>query len=115
MSGPRLTYEGYLKVDHSASPGLPADVARRAGYDPALAGEGKVYETATMSCRHCRVSVVKNPLRTRERARCAKCNWGYVCDPCAAAMASPDYDHTPFEALIDRVFEAATPRGMICI
>jgi hypothetical protein len=44
---------GYLMVDHRASPGLPEDVARWAGYDPKLAGEGKVYEVDTMSCSHC--------------------------------------------------------------
>ena len=44
---------GVLMVDHRASPGLPEDVARWAGYDPKQVGEGRVYEVATLHCSHC--------------------------------------------------------------
>lgn len=113
--GPKPTYEGYLLIDHSASPGLPADVARRAGYDPKAVGEGSTYETATMSCRHCRVSVVKNPLRTRPRNSCEKCDYRYICDHCAAMARLPDYNHMPFEKFVATALEAAAPRGLVCI
>jgi hypothetical protein len=84
---------GYLHVDHSASPGLPEDIAIAAGYDPKLCKEGKVYEADTMSCSHCPNVVLKNPFRTRERHYCAKCGGHYICDPCAYLMTLPDYVH----------------------
>ena len=93
--------EGYLMIDHRFSPGLPEDVARATGLDPRYCGEGKLLEAATLTCSHCKAVVVKNPLRVRERAKCFKCGWHYVCDFCAAEMERPDYDHLPFEALVD--------------
>lgn len=94
---------GYLLVDHRVSPGLPEDISRACGYDPKLTGEGKVFEAATLTCSHCKCSVVKNPLRIRERARCSKCGFHYICDACAAAMLHPDYNHTPFEKVVELV------------
>jgi hypothetical protein len=100
--------EGYLMIDHRASPGLPEDVARKAGYDPRFCGEGKIFEAASLTCAHCKVSVVKNPLRDRERASCQKCGWHYICDFCAAAMALPDYDHKPFEKIAEEALKQAS-------
>lgn len=104
--------EGYLMIDHRASPGLPEDLARATGLDPKYCGEGKVFEAATLTCSHCKAVVVKNPLRTRERAKCARCGWHYVCDMCAAEMASPDYDHLPFEALVE-IERQIAQRGVV--
>lgn len=92
---------GELVVDHSASPGLPADFARRVGYDPRFCGEGQVYRVATLCCSHCKGSAVKNPFRTRERHSCPKCDHHYICDGCAFEMTLPGYVHTPFEAKVD--------------
>lgn len=97
--------EGYIFVDHRASPGLPEDIARRSGYDPAQCREGKLFEAATLTCCHCKVAAVKNPLRTRERENCPKCGNHYVCDFCAAEMRKPDYDHLPYEKYMDLSFE----------
>lgn len=93
--------EGYLLVDHSASPGLTEEQARQAGFDPALVKEGKRYEAATLTCSHCKTTVVKNPWRTRERSSCVKCGNHFVCDSCGTNMRSPDYSHLPFEKLVD--------------
>lgn len=92
--------EGYLLVDHQASPGLPPEVARLSGYDPRFCGEGAIYESATLTCGHCKVSVVKNPLRTRPRHECPRCDH-YICDLCFAASCAPDYQHRPFDQYID--------------
>lgn len=101
------TREGYLMVDHRASPGLSEDFARRAGYDPALVREGKVLEADILQCRHCpRPEMKKNPFRTRERGHCFKCN-SYVCDFCALEMTKSDYIHRPFVKLIDDTMESA--------
>lgn len=87
-------------VDHRASPGLPEELARKLGMNPAECGEGKLFETASLTCSHCKTAVMKNPLRVRERAHCFKCDH-YVCDLCAVAMVQPDYVHTPFEKRVD--------------
>ncbi len=94
---------GYLMVDHRASPGLPEDIARQAGYDPKWCREGKVYEADTMTCSHCKCSVVKNPFRVRERIFCVKCSGHYICDMCAFKASMPDYIHAPFEKIAEQI------------
>lgn len=91
---------GYLYLDHRASPGLPEDIARASGYDPKLCKEGKLFEADTLTCSHCKVCVVKNPLRTRARPHCLKCNH-YICDLCEFKATLPDYTHTPWDKAID--------------
>lgn len=98
-----MKQQGYLLVDHQASPGLPEDVARLSGYDPKFCGEGKRFEADTLTCSHCKCAVVKNPLRQRERVHCFKCNH-YVCDLCAfKAYHNPDFDHTPFDKVVNAI------------
>jgi len=70
-----MRHEGYLFADHRASPGIPGSKEF---------GEGTVYEAATLSCSHCRTSIVMNPERARARGHCPKCD-EYLCDWCAAA------------------------------
>lgn len=96
------TKEGYLIVDHRASPGLSERLAQRAGYNPFLCREGRVFEAATLTCSHCKTVQIMNPERTRARGFCPKCNH-YICDSCTAAMRAPDYVHTPFDRLVDLV------------
>lgn len=95
---------GYLMIDHRASPGLPEDIARWAGYDPKFCREGKLYETATLCCAHCNASVVKHPFRTRERACCLSCDHKegrYICDGCDFTRNQPGYVHTPYKKVVD--------------
>ena len=106
------TREGYLIVDHRASPGLTEEEARQAGYDPKLTKEGKVFEAASLTCSHCKTSIVKNPFRQRERAYCSKCDH-YICDFCAAQMREPGYNHTPFEKIVDDTL-GRDPKSMFC-
>lgn len=94
--------EGYVMVDHRASPGLTEQQAQRFGYHPSQVGEGKVFEASTYGCPHCGGTVVMNPLRVRERGRCFKCN-SNVCDVCAAIMREPDYVHTSIPEIADLV------------
>jgi hypothetical protein len=91
--------EGYLLVDHQASLGRRKQTARLAmiRVDP----RGKRYEAATLTCAHCKVTVVKNPMRQRERMSCMKCGGKYICDLCAFRAAQADYVHMPFERLIE--------------
>lgn len=103
---------GELIVDHRASPGLPEEIARQAGYDPKLCREGKIYEAATLTCSHCKGTVVKNIFRVRDRHYCAKCSGHYICDGCAFEMTLPDYVHTPFEKVVEQhINHALTGEG----
>lgn len=81
----KRSHQGYLLIDHRNSPGIPDEVVVKAGM-PAGAGRG-VYESATYTCSHCQRVVVINPLRTRAREWCFKCDH-YVCDGCAKVMAT---------------------------
>lgn len=95
---------GYIMIDHRASPGLPEDVARWAGYDPKDCGEGKIFEANTATCSHCKSCVVMNPLRSRARAKCFECDnleGHYICDGCDFVRNQPGYVHTPFTKYID--------------
>lgn len=86
--------EGYLFVDHRASPGLPKEVAIKMGLDPTLVSEGKVMESTTLTCAHCGTVVIVNPYRLRERGHCFKC-MAYICDACEYAKRQPEYVHMP--------------------
>jgi len=92
---------GYLHVDHRASPGLPADVAQKFGYDPALVREGKVFEADTIACCHCPSVFIKRK-GTDMIGRCTKCN-GFVCDACLVAAQDPTYVHRSRQELIDMI------------
>lgn len=103
-------HEGYLLIDHSASPGLPEDIARQAGYIPELCREGMKYEAASLTCSHCKNSWIKNPLRTRERAYCSKCDH-YICDWCDFKRNDPLYEHLPYPKVVDITFDLAEKLG----
>lgn len=79
-------HEGYLFIDHRASPGITAEFIRSCGKNPAdflIVGEGKMVEAATYTCSHCQKVVVIKPDRTRARGYCPKCD-RQVCDACEA-------------------------------
>ena len=87
-------HEGYLMVDHRASPGLTEEQAITLGYGPSAAHE-KLYEAKTNPCSHCATVVIMNPQRTRDRAYCQACN-KYICDNCGISMKLPDYVHKTY-------------------
>ena len=93
--------EGYLLIDHRNSPGVPRELMRQAGLD--LAGApGAVFESATITCCHCNAVVILNPLRTRPRNHCRRCDH-YVCDNPACSA-----ECRPFSKTIDDAQEAAS-------
>lgn len=96
----KKTHEGVMFVDHRASPGLTPEQAIKFGYHPSQVAEGKVFEAATLTCNHCQRTLVKNPLRVRERAHCLQCN-RYICDWCDAQRSQPDYVHMPMQKVVD--------------
>ncbi|HSW91830.1 MAG TPA: hypothetical protein VLG09_04245 [Candidatus Saccharimonadales bacterium] len=94
--------EGYVMVDHRASPGIPADIAEKMGLDPKLFCEGALFEAATKRCCHCPSVVILKHDRVRERGHCRQCN-DYVCDACVAASKMPDYVHMNYREVVDKV------------
>lgn len=112
MAGKR-DKEGYLLIDHRNSPGVPADVARKFGFDPHFMGEGKTLEAPTLTCCHCKGAVVLNPERIRKREYCQKCD-DYMCDACYALTQLPDYIHVSYMQMSDLLIndaETGTDRG----
>lgn len=94
-------HEGYLIVDHRESPGVPDNPAMAGKPDALIARSGMALESATVTCCHCQVVVVLNPLRTRPRGYCQKCD-RYICDSPVCHR-----DCTPFERVLDQAQEAA--------
>lgn len=83
---------------------MTPEVVHHAGLPPG-AGRG-VFEAATYTCTHCCRVVVINPIRTRDRVWCAKCD-RYICDDCGAAMAASGVCR-PFSKVVDEVQELAS-------
>lgn len=98
-----MKQQGYLFVDHRASPGLTPEQARFCGYDAGFAREGGFFEADTLTCSHCKCVVIKNPERERARTNCRACNH-FICDGCAAEAATPDYIHRPFLAKVEAAY-----------
>lgn len=93
--------EGYLALDHRASPGISErDVARMSPDAPPGAGRS-LWEMPTLGCPHCGKQQIVNPLRTRDRPWCQKCD-AYICDDCKLVMVTTG-KHRPFTAIIDEI------------
>ena len=101
--------EGYLLIDHRASPGLSAEDVRKMQINPALTlqlGEGKILESGTATCSHCQTIVILHPDRRRERAVCIKC-YNYICDACNL-QAAQGRDCRPWQQVVDEIHEEAS-------
>ena len=77
------------------------------------AAGGTLFEGATVMCAHCQNMWIRNPLRTRPRGYCAKCD-AYVCDsPICRADCRPfwkmiEKEQTKAEhAIINRILTGA--------
>ena len=84
-------------LDHRDSPGLPTEL-------PPGMGCG-LFEAPTVTCSHCQVVVIVNPLRNRDRAYCQKCDH-YICDVCGKALQVTGICR-PFKQVIEDVQELA--------
>jgi hypothetical protein len=91
-------HEGYIMIDHRASPGTP-DVPG-----------GTLLEAAMLQCAHCNSFQIKNPGRTRDRADCMKCGYMYVCDNCAIEMRKPDYVHKTYQQKNQEFYDSTTSK-----
>lgn len=89
--------EGYLLIDHTFSPGVTPEQLHAAGAQGPAVGKDRKGEFATVTCLHCGTVVILNPMRTRSRGYCARCD-GYVCDNPACGM-----ECRPLEKVFDFV------------
>ena len=99
---PKRRREGYLLIDNRYSPGVSAEFVHASGMDAPVVGAGATFESATMTCCHCNAVVVLNPLRTRPRGYCAKCDQ-YVCDNAGCGL-----ECRPFAKLLDDAYDLAS-------
>lgn len=87
---------GYLVIDHSNSPGIPADLAEKwAAKGVPVSVGSTTLEMDSWCCSHCNKVVLKNPARKRPREVCRKC-MHVVCDRCVN-------DCQPFAEIVERV------------
>lgn len=91
-------FEGCLTIDHRDSPGTTAEQLQ--GLGPVVPN-GEIFKAPTVTCVHCQRIVIINPMRTRPRSYCQKCD-DYQCDHCAALECRP------FAKVIDTVLERAS-------
>lgn len=82
--------EGYLLIDNTFGPGISEEECRRLwpGKIVPTAPEGKKFEAPTITCIHCQQTYFVNPLRTRDRGFCFKCN-AYRCDKPECLVCDP--------------------------
>ena len=92
MALSKRSQEGYISVDHRASPGIPGDKAIAMGFKPEQVGEGTLFEAPTLICAHCGSVVIVNPARTRAREHCINCDQ-YICDGCGLERKQSGYIH----------------------
>lgn len=101
---------GELLIDHTFSPGITQEMLHAAGVNGIAVGADRKAELPTLTCCHCGAIVVLNPLRTRARGYCPKCD-AYHCDTPACGLECRN-----FEKMLDFVQDAnarAEDRGLI--
>lgn len=105
-------HEGYVMIDHRASPGLSEEQALALGYNPQHVAEGQLFEAKTNHCSHCGTVVIINPLRTRERSYCSYCD-KYICDNCGISSKLPDYVHKTYKQQLEEGLTFLSNQGNI--
>lgn len=81
-----------------------ASLRRHEGYllnDQRLSG-GVCVEAPVLTCSHCHLQMIVNPMRTRTREYCPKCDH-HICDGCALVRKVNGGDCVPLNAVIERL------------
>lgn len=102
----KRSLEGYLQIDHRNGPGLSSDEMRKIGWPGPVVGGGVNFEAPTLECCHCGSQFVVNPLRTRPRNHCRKCD-RYVCDSPACNVECKPFIQT-LDDLQEKAFRLST-------
>lgn len=69
------------------------------------ASGGTLEERPVVTCAHCQRQIALQPLRTRDRFECPRCD-KYLCDPCAVLYRKTD-ECANFKRHLDQVERAA--------
>ena len=101
----KRSHEGYLLIDHTASPGTTTALAHGAGKVVPVVPEGTKLEASIITCAHCQRGVILNPQRSHDREWCWGCNH-YLCDNCGL-IRKIDGQCRSMRALLDRLQELA--------
>lgn len=83
--------EGYMIIDHRNSPGVTQEMFPNLPKEE-IVGPGQVLEAGMICCRHCQRVLMVNPLRTRQRGYCPKCDH-YICDLCESVKVQTGECH----------------------
>lgn len=108
----KRSLEGYLQIDHRGAEGgvSTADAQASPGMIPVRPGVN--FECPTITCSHCQRIVIVNPLRTRERGYCPKCDH-YVCDSCETVRVASGGACRPYKQVIDDYLNMVTKKGLL--
>lgn len=96
MAGSKRSHEGYLLIENRFAPGISAEEAAKTGKEVIGAGLRGRFEAGVLTCSHCQRQVIVNPLRTRDRNWCPKCDH-YICDSPGCLVGC-----NPYKARLDR-------------
>jgi hypothetical protein len=107
----KRSHEGYLLINHKDSPGLTdSELIIGGSMLPPGAGRG-VFEAPIITCSHCETGLIVNPLRTRDRAYCPKCDH-YICDKCEIVRVQTGVCKT-YKQFIDELQEADQKKEIV--
>ena len=98
MTFSKRELEGELIIDHRDSPGITREQAQSMGHNFAVPG-GTIFKSPTITCSHCKTTVIINPDRSRSRGYCNKCDHD-ICDRCSLMMKL-GHPCQPFERIAD--------------
>ena len=112
--------EGYMEIDHRESPGFSVDQAFGMGWRriATQVGKGQRAQVPTAICGHsrkgflCERMVILNPLRTRDRGWCPKCQH-YLCDECELLRVLSGGECLAKQKLIDEHMDREAKKGLI--
>lgn len=109
----KRSHEGYLLIDHAASPGtgsLAAVPSARQKHVP-IVPEGTILEASIITCAHCQRGIILNPQRGHSREWCSGCDH-YICDNCGL-IRRIDGMCRSMRQLLDRLQERAFQNARI--
>ena len=95
MAVSKAQKQGYLLIDHTASPGV-------SGLPP-------LFEAGTITCNHCNAQVLRDPGANHEKYWCWGCDH-YLCKRCKTLSAVAGCQ--PFDAVIEK-FDRQAHKGLI--
>lgn len=99
-------------MNHKDSPGVSDTLLNMPTLPGMPPGAGRgMFEAPIIICSHCQTGLVINPLRTRDRAYCPKCDH-YICDKCEGVRVQTGVCKT-YRQFIDELQETDLKKEII--